>query len=132
MFPEDFKNLPNLHVNVHLPDHARNYGTLVNTAVGVKEMVHRMFKGMVPHMNRKNIELDMARRYNTQQALHHVIDGGFDPQFGGVSAHLPENSVLQAVIKGWHAMGVEDLARDDNDDDDDGKEIKICTPICIS
>jgi len=60
VFPEEFQNLPNLHVNVHLPDHAWNYATLVNVAVGVKEMVHRVFKGMVPHMNRKNVELDMT------------------------------------------------------------------------
>ena len=62
-------------MNVHLPQHARNFATLVNTAVGVKEMVHRIFKGMVPHMNRKIIELDLTRRYNTIQALRHLIDG---------------------------------------------------------
>jgi hypothetical protein len=116
-------------VNVHLPDHARNYGTLVNTAVGIKEMVHRVFKGMVPHMNRKNVELDMTRRYNTQQALRHLVDGGTDPRFSEeqmVSAHLCRNLALRAVMKGWHATGLEDLAGDNDDDveDDDGKETK--------
>jgi len=53
--------LPNLHVNVHLLQHARNFATLINSAVGVKEMVHRTFKNMVPHMNCKVIELDLTR-----------------------------------------------------------------------
>ena len=39
MFPANFENLPNLHINRHLVDHARNYGTCVNMAVGIKEMV---------------------------------------------------------------------------------------------
>ncbi|CAB4423898.1 unnamed protein product [Rhizophagus irregularis] len=54
LFSDNFTNLPNLHVNVHLLQHARNFATLLNTAVGVKEMVHRIFKNMVPHMNWQN------------------------------------------------------------------------------
>lgn len=53
MFPTSFENFPNLH----LVDHARNYGTCVNMAVGIKEMVHRIFKGIVPHTNKHNLEL---------------------------------------------------------------------------
>jgi len=49
--------------------------------VGVKEMVHRVFKGMVPHMNRKNVELDLTRRFNTNQALRHLSNGGMDSRF---------------------------------------------------
>ncbi|KAF0549278.1 hypothetical protein F8M41_025457 [Gigaspora margarita] len=37
---KDFENLPNLHANYHLVQHARNYTTLLNTSVGTKEMVH--------------------------------------------------------------------------------------------
>jgi hypothetical protein len=54
-------NIPNLHINFHLPLHARTYGNLINTGVGIKEMVHRIFKGMVPRTNRKNIELDLLK-----------------------------------------------------------------------
>ncbi|CAB4440155.1 unnamed protein product [Rhizophagus irregularis] len=61
VFPE-FANLPNLHINVHLPMHARTYGTLINTQVGIKEMVHRIFKAMVPQTNCKNVELDLLKR----------------------------------------------------------------------
>ncbi|GES98498.1 hypothetical protein GLOIN_2v1790377 [Rhizophagus clarus] len=38
VFPE-FANLPNLHINIHLLVHARTYGTLINTQVGIKEDV---------------------------------------------------------------------------------------------
>ena len=54
-----FENLPNLHINRHLADHARNYGTCVNMAVGIKEMVHRIFKEIVPHINKHNLELTL-------------------------------------------------------------------------
>ncbi|PKB93832.1 hypothetical protein RhiirA5_437193, partial [Rhizophagus irregularis] len=36
----DFVSLPNLHACYHLFQHARTFGTLTNTEVGVKEMVH--------------------------------------------------------------------------------------------
>ncbi|CAI2197902.1 17691_t:CDS:2, partial [Funneliformis geosporum] len=77
----NFENLPNLYVNVHLSQHACNFRTLVNRAVGAKEMVHYTFKGMVSHTNRKVIELDLTRRYNTIQALRHIIDSLTDPRF---------------------------------------------------
>lgn len=120
-------NLPNLHVNVHLPDHARNYGTLVNAAVGVKEMVHRVFKGMVPHLNRKNVELDLTRRYNTQQALRHLADGGFDPRFVRKTSALQlTDSVISSIAGGWHVTETEGPAEGSDDDEDnldeDGKE----------
>ncbi|CAG8851913.1 16317_t:CDS:2, partial [Gigaspora margarita] len=57
-----------------LIQHAQNFATLVNTAISVKEIVHCTFKNMVPHMNRKAIELDLTQRYNTIQALQHLID----------------------------------------------------------
>ncbi|GES85966.1 hypothetical protein GLOIN_2v1790940 [Rhizophagus clarus] len=77
VFPE-FANLPNLHINIHLLVHARTYGTLINTQVGIKEMVHRIFKAMVPRTNCKNIELDLLKRYTTLFAIRHLVDGGAD------------------------------------------------------
>ncbi|CAB4441015.1 unnamed protein product [Rhizophagus irregularis] len=55
---KDFENLPNLHVNYHLAQHARNYATLLNTGVRIKEM-----------------------RYNTLFAMYHLFDGGVDSRF---------------------------------------------------
>ncbi|GES88262.1 hypothetical protein GLOIN_2v1790940 [Rhizophagus clarus] len=77
VFPE-FANLPNLHINIHLLVHARTYGTLINTQVGIKEMVHQIFKAMVLRTNCKNIELDLLKRYITLFAIHHLVDGGAD------------------------------------------------------
>ena len=72
--------MPNLHANFHLVKNAKTFATLINSAVGTKEMVHKIFKGMVPKMNRKNIELDLMKRYTTLFALRHLIDGGIDPR----------------------------------------------------
>src|SRR5215475_4127778 len=47
---------------MHLLMHAKTFGTLTNTQVGIKEMVHRIFKGMVPKTNCKNINLDLLKR----------------------------------------------------------------------
>lgn len=66
---------------MHLLMHAKTFGTLTNTQVGIKEMVHRIFKGMVPKTNCKNIDLDLLKRYNTLFAIRHLADGGIDPRF---------------------------------------------------
>lgn len=77
----DFVGLPNLHACFHLLQHAKTFGTLINTAVGTKEMVHRIFKSIVLHTNRKNIELDLLKHYTTLQSIRHLADGGLDPRF---------------------------------------------------
>lgn len=75
-------NLPNLHINMHLLMHARNFATLSNTAVGTKEMIHRIFKRIVPSTNKEIIELDLMKRYTTLFALRHILDGGIDYRSG--------------------------------------------------
>ncbi|PKY61218.1 hypothetical protein RhiirA4_485891 [Rhizophagus irregularis] len=55
---KDFENLPNLHINYHLAQHARNYTTLLNTGIGIKEMC-----------------------YNTLFAIRHLFDEGVNSQF---------------------------------------------------
>lgn len=98
--------MPNLHVNVHLSQHARNFATLVNTAVGVKEMVHRIFKGIVPHTNHKVVELDLTRRYNTVQALRHLVDGWMDPRFNARTNtlnNLATDPKLYTILSDWYA-----------------------------
>lgn len=44
-------------------------------------MIHRIFKGMVPRTNRKNVELDLVKKYTTLLAIRHLIDGGVDSRF---------------------------------------------------
>ena len=75
---DDFVGLPNLHACCYLL-HARTYGTLTNTEVATKEMVHRIFKNMVPRTNCKNIDLDLLKHYTTLQSIRHLADGGIDP-----------------------------------------------------
>ena len=80
MFPANFENLPNLHINHHLVDNACNYGTCVNMAVGIKEMVHHIFKEIVPHTNKHNLELTLLQQINTLQTLRYLANGGSDDQ----------------------------------------------------
>ncbi|PKK56791.1 hypothetical protein RhiirC2_858468, partial [Rhizophagus irregularis] len=61
VFPEQFSGLPNLHINRHIVAHAKTYGTALNTSVSVKEMVHRIHKGVVSHTNKKNVEFDLIK-----------------------------------------------------------------------
>ena len=44
-------------------------------------MVHRIFKNMVPRTNRKNIELDLLKRYTTLQSIRYLADGGIDARY---------------------------------------------------
>ncbi|PKC54996.1 hypothetical protein RhiirA1_446940 [Rhizophagus irregularis] len=130
IFPDTFTNLPNLHVNMHLLQHARNFATLVNTAVGVKEMVHRIFKTMVPHMNCKEIELDLTRRYNTIQALRHLIDGWTDPRFNTRPNALPKliaDPNIYTILTAWYATeNFNTINSQEFEDKQDDDNITIC------
>ena len=53
---------PMYNASYHLLRHARTFRTLVNTEVGTKEMIHRIFKNMIPRTNCKNIEFDLLKR----------------------------------------------------------------------
>ena len=69
-------------------------------------MVHRTFKIMVPHTNRKVIELDLTRRYNTAQALRHLIDGWTDPRFSTRPNALTKFNAdpnIYRILTGWYA-----------------------------
>jgi|SRR6185369_10852993 len=66
--------LPNVHVNFHLVQHAISYGNLINISVGVKEMVHRTFKIFAPHTNKKEIDFDLIKRYNTMEGIRKFFD----------------------------------------------------------
>ena len=50
----------------------------MNTAVPIKEMIHRLFKAVIPHSNKNNIELDFAQHYNTLQTLQYLLDSDID------------------------------------------------------
>jgi len=44
-------------------------------------MVHRIFKNIVSHTNRKNIGLDLLKRYTTLQSIRYLADGGIDIRY---------------------------------------------------
>lgn len=98
----DFENLPNLHANFHLTLHAKNYATLLNTSVATKEMVHRIFKNIVPRTNLKNVGLDLLKHYTTLFALQHLLDGGIDLRFSASNngfMNLPRH--LKRLMSDW-------------------------------
>jgi hypothetical protein len=114
---KDFENLPNLHANFHLILHAKNYATLLNTGVGTKEMVHRIFKSIVPKTNLKNVNLDLLKHYNTLFALRHLLDGGIDlrvPTANSGFMNLPKH--LHRMMSDWF------VAKDNVDIIDDVNE----------
>jgi hypothetical protein len=83
--------------------HARTYGTLINTPVGIKEMVHRIFKAMVPRTNCKNVELDLLKRYTTLFAIRHLVDGGADQRLSQPCrgfATMPSN--FRNLLTNWY------------------------------
>ena len=125
MFPASFENLPNLHINRHLVDHARNYGTCVNTAVGTKEMVHRIFKAIVPHTNKRNLELVLLQQINTLQTLRYLASGGLEDNLGRQNAifKVMIDPKLKILLSGWcididERENLGDDLDDDVDDDD--------------
>ena len=56
-------------------------------------MVHKTFKLMVPKTNRKIVELDLIKRYNTIFAIRHLVDGGIDRRL------LQSNSGFTSIQK---------------------------------
>lgn len=47
----------------------------------MKEMVHRIFKSIVPRTNLKNVGLDLLKHYTTLFTIRHLLDGGIDLRF---------------------------------------------------
>ncbi|PKY35101.1 hypothetical protein RhiirB3_395989 [Rhizophagus irregularis] len=95
VFPEEFLNLPNLHVLRHLSEHARCFSNLINALVSLKEMVHRIYKSYVPHTNKKNVELDFIKRENTLQSFRYLIDRG-------LHNHIQINGKIKSLFDGWY------------------------------
>jgi hypothetical protein len=112
--------------------HAKTYGTLINTQVGIKEMVHRIFKAMVPRTNRKNIELDLLKRYTTLFAIRHLADGGTDqrlsqPCYGFVNI----SSNFGNLLTNWYI--IDDKTSPNDQESDENTNGMYCDHIvyCI-
>ncbi|CAB4381028.1 unnamed protein product [Rhizophagus irregularis] len=120
----NFVNLPNIHVNMHLLMHAKTFGTLINTQVGIKEMVHRIFKGMVPKTNCKNIDLDLLKRYNTLFAIRHLADGGIDPRLNRSCTGFTSSNFDQ-LFSNWYVTEDKYLIEEQIQNDD----VKVTSPV---
>ncbi|CAB4374875.1 unnamed protein product [Rhizophagus irregularis] len=120
----NFVNLPNIHVNMHLLMHAKTFGTLINTQVGIKEMVHRIFKGMVPKINCKNIDLDLLKRYNTLFAIRHLADGGIDPRLNRSCTGFTSSNFDQ-LFSNWYVTEDKYLIEEQIQNDD----VKVTSPV---
>jgi hypothetical protein len=101
--------------------HAQTFGTLTNTQVGIKEMVHRIFKGIVPKTNRKSIDLDLLKRYNTLFAIRHLSDGGIDPRFASSCAGFT-NSNFGKLFSDWYVT--ENKSSNEEQENGNGKNIR--------
>jgi hypothetical protein len=94
--------------------HAKNYATLLNTSVGTKEMVHRIFKGIVPRTNLKNVSLDLLKHYTTLFAIRHLLDGGIDLRLSKSNSgfmNLPKQ--LRRLMSDWFVTKDKVDVRDD-------------------
>ncbi|CAB4373973.1 unnamed protein product [Rhizophagus irregularis] len=120
----NFVNLPNIHVNMHLLMHAKTFGTLINTQVGIKEMVHHIFKGMVPKTNCKNIDLDLLKRYNTLFAIQHLADGGIDPRLNRSCTGFTSSNFDQ-LFSNWYVTEDKYLIEEQIQNDD----VKVTSPV---
>ena len=124
----EFVSLPNLHANYHLLRHAKTFGTLTNIEVGVKEMFHKVFKNLVPHTNRKNIDLDLLKRYTTLQSIRHLADGGIDPRNLQSSIDFVNRSQdSKRLFKDWFIMDMMENSEMDNDESEgNNNNIFLC------
>ncbi|CAB5190902.1 unnamed protein product [Rhizophagus irregularis] len=117
IFP-NIAQLPNFHIQRHFIMHARNFATLVNIAVPTKEMVHRLYKAIIPHSNKKNIELDFVRRDNCLQTLRFLLDGGTDERYNLTEQFdfniLSKDHCIRLLLDSWYISPKIELERDDD------------------
>uniref|UniRef100_U9TZ70 Uncharacterized protein n=1 Tax=Rhizophagus irregularis (strain DAOM 181602 / DAOM 197198 / MUCL 43194) TaxID=747089 RepID=U9TZ70_RHIID len=117
IFP-NIAQLPNFHIQRHFIMHARNFATLVNIAVPTKEMVHRLYKAIIPHSNKKNIELDFVRRDNCLQTLQFLLDGGTDERCNLTEQFdfniLSKDHCIRLLLDSWYILPKIELERDND------------------
>ncbi|CAB4432429.1 unnamed protein product [Rhizophagus irregularis] len=105
IFP-NITRLPNFHIQCHFIIHAKNFATLVNTAVPTKEMMHRLYKGIVSHSNKKDIELNFVRRDNCLQTLRFLLDGGTDERYNSTEQFdfnmLSKDYCIHLLLNSWY------------------------------
>ena len=79
-------------------------------------MVHRIFKGIVSRTNKKNIKLDLIKRYTTLFTIRHLIDGGIDKRFSSHSQDFVDISQsVERLFNDWFIADKSSLDCDEID-----------------
>jgi hypothetical protein len=91
----------------HLSSIATTFGTLQNVSVSLKEMMHGVYKRVIPHTNKKNVEFDLIKRDNILQGLRNIIDNGYDqraPEGSNTSytRSIMKDNKLSCLLEGWY------------------------------
>ncbi|KAF0374651.1 HCP-like protein [Gigaspora margarita] len=73
----DFAGFPNLHASYHLPRHARTFGTLMNTEVGTKKMVH-LDGGIDPRNLQPSIDFIKISQNSKRLFMNWFIQDSFE------------------------------------------------------
>lgn len=87
--------------------------------------MHGLFKAFVPHTNKKNIDLDLLRHYNTLQALRFWLDGGQDERITNLEQlqNHANRSLPARLLSGWYITEPDDSIIESKfeDNEPDGK-----------
>ena len=71
-------------------------------------MIHGVYKKVIPHTNKKNVELDLIKRDNKLQAIRYILDNGYDPRvFQDISNPLKsiiKDNKLKHLLEGWYIL----------------------------
>ncbi|RIB19607.1 hypothetical protein C2G38_2035933 [Gigaspora rosea] len=72
----------------------------------MKEMVHRIFKSIVPYTNKRDLELALLQQINTLQTLRYLADGGIDDRINNMIAQSMFKELigvlrLRILLSGW-------------------------------
>jgi hypothetical protein len=69
-------------------------------------MMHGIYKRVIPHTNKKNVELDLMKRDNTLQALRYILDNGYDPRIpqgtNNCVRSIIKDNQLKCILEGWY------------------------------
>ena len=68
--------------------------------------MHGVYKRVIPHTNKKNVEMDLMKCDNTLQALRYILDNGYDSRFPQGASNcvnsIIKDSRLRYLLEGWY------------------------------
>jgi hypothetical protein len=92
-------------------------------------MVHRLFKSVIPHSNKKNIELDFFHYHNSLQTLRYLLDGGIDLRYNDTTQfnfkEILKDHCVQHLLDNWYISSLQLDLEDTDDSMFNGKQVFI-------